>query len=107
MAFAPNSHRPPLGFPARRGEVYQRVLEGLLGEWEAVDKGIAPDRDLIQAQLRLLEELAYRFFPNEELSNAKIHDFLWDPRSGYVTELDSSHPLKRSMEQSCKRGLVA
>jgi hypothetical protein len=107
MAFSPNPHRPPLGFLARRVEVYARVLEGLLGEWEAIDKGQKPDRDLISAKIRLLEEMAHHFFPDEELSGERLHNFLWNEESGYLKKLDDVHPLKQMLRRDPDTDLIA
>jgi formylglycine-generating enzyme required for sulfatase activity len=94
MAFSPRSDRPPLSFPARRVEVYQRVLKGLLGEW-----GETPDGELIAAKLELLEEIAYHFFPDEELSRSGFHKFLWNKKSGYMRELDDLDPLRQRLRE--------
>jgi len=59
LAFSPNPSRLPLSFPLRRVEVYERMLEGLLGEWgqaKATGTDARPPRGLIPAKLRLLEE---------------------------------------------------
>jgi hypothetical protein len=56
--------------------VYERVLKGLLGEWEALDKGHKPDPLRIQTKLRLLETLACRCFPHEQLTPEMVDEFL-------------------------------
>lgn len=66
-----------------------------MGEWEALDKGEPPDADLIQAKLGLLEEMAHHFFPDEVLSNDRLHQFLWRPKRGYMRGLDDVDPLKQ------------
>ena len=60
LAFSPNPEQPPLTLPARRVEVYERVLQGLLGEWDKRDnKAPRQPEGLIKAKVLLLEELAY------------------------------------------------
>lgn len=60
MAFSPSPERQPLAFPARRVEIYERVLMGLLGKWKRVGKKKVLSAGLIKAKLRLLEERAPR-----------------------------------------------
>jgi HEAT repeats len=100
LAFSPQPDREPLRFPARRVEVYERVLAGLLGEWEALDKGEPPDADLIQAKLGLLEEMACHFFPDEVLGSDRVHQFLWRPKRGYMRRLDDVDPLKQWLRET-------
>ena len=114
MAFSPDSKRPPLSFPPRRVEVYQRVLDGLLGEWEAIKEGKPSPRGLINAKVRLLEAMARHFFPDEELSGDSLHDFLWDDEGGYMNRLRDTHPLHQMLarnattpeEELCKDGVL-
>ena len=91
--------------PATRGELYEAILRGLLGEWPTVDKDEQPDAELIEAELRFLEELAYHMFPGETLSLAAGVDFLWG-QTGYMAALDSSHPLRRLAGTDRGEGLL-
>jgi HEAT repeat protein len=110
LAFSPNSARPPLGFPARRVEVYERVLTGLLGEWEAIDKRQRPPKGLMAAKMRVLEEIAYHFFPDEALTEDRLNDFLWNENRGYMTKLLPGHPLHQLattlQEEICNDGIL-
>jgi len=95
MAFSPSPERQPLAFPARRVEIYERVLMGLLGKWKRVGKKKGVSVGLIKAKLRLLEEMAFRFFPEEILSEDNLHDFLWDEKHGYMTRVPEGHPFRQ------------
>lgn len=106
MAFSPDSKRPPLDLPARRVEIYDRVLRGILGEW-----GVRPVPEhcsgemvmaaetlrpyLIAAKLDLLASLAYHFFPHEELGSTAINDFLYHGEDAYMTRLAAEAPLRK------------
>lgn len=106
LAFSPNPTQPPLTFPVRRVEVYKRVLEGLLGEWaKRDDKAPRPPKGLIQAKVRLLEELAYHFFPDEELTEEGVHDFLWEGDTAYMAKLPATHPLLTQLETTPQEAL--
>jgi hypothetical protein len=100
MAFSPSPDHRPLSFPAPRVEVYERVLEGFLGEWEAMRKGERFPEELINAKVKLLEEVAYHFFPNEELTGEGPEDFLWHEKRGYMSKLDDVHPLKQVLREN-------
>ncbi|MEW6208824.1 MAG: HEAT repeat domain-containing protein [Acidobacteriota bacterium] len=95
MAFSPHTQSAPIPFPARRCDVYDRVLEGLLDEWEATGKGRNSDRRLIRAKVRLLEEVAYRFFPDEEIDGDEMVDFIED----YVEGLPDTARLKKAARE--------
>jgi hypothetical protein len=95
MAFSPHRESAPIPFPARRCDVYERVLEGLLYEWEATGKGRNPDQRLIRAKIRLLEEIAYRFFPDEEIDGDEMMDFI----ESYVEDLPDTDRLKRAARE--------
>jgi len=95
MAFYTHRGCKPLDVPVRRVEIYKRVLHGVLGEWEAIRNGKRPDVELINVKIELLEEIAYHFFPAERLDGERLTNFLRNGRTGYITKLDASHPLKR------------
>ncbi|MHA2230949.1 MAG: HEAT repeat domain-containing protein [Candidatus Hodarchaeales archaeon] len=118
MAFAPNRLRSPLRFPARRVEIYERVLKGLLGEWTPRRESTRPRKIgrqgklLIQAKLRLLKALAYHVFPDEELNQDRLHDFLLAPHTGYLHTLATQDPLRQFsdaddlVEALCEDGVL-
>ena len=47
--------------PARRGQVYTKVVEYMLGKWGIDNRRQSPDEARVSAKKQLLEELAYQF----------------------------------------------
>ncbi len=102
LAFSPSPNREPLSFPVCRVEVCDRVLAGLLGEWERtkVDQMEAsPSPGVIAGKRRLLEELAYHIFPDEELTAEAFYDFFWEGKDSYMGQLPANHPLQVHLRQ--------
>jgi hypothetical protein len=98
LVFSPN----PASLPVRRVELYERVLNGLLGEWAISAKRRLVDPDMIAAKLLLLEGIALHFFPGKELDGRTLNAFLWGDGEapGYMTRLDADHPLRKKQRES-------
>ena len=61
--------------------------------------------------MRLLEELAYHFFPDEELTEEAVDDFLWGGATAYMAKLPAAHPLLTQLgttpqEALCQDGVL-
>lgn len=104
-SFAPDRTSTPANLPSRRVDVYARVLRGLLGDWRSMDKQDAVVPDLVAAKIRILEDIAYHFFPNEIIATEQLNDLLWADKHGLMAQLDPLHPLKRRMHASGAEGL--
>ncbi|MGH8548203.1 MAG: NACHT domain-containing protein [Methylococcales bacterium] len=96
LAYVPDRHKAPLSFPLRRVDVYERVLDGLLGIWVRDDeaRGRTPASPaLVVAKRRLLSALARHFFPDELLSPEAIDEW-WLGDGAYLKKLDPDDPLR-------------
>jgi HEAT repeat protein len=99
IAYRPVPGQAPLALPLRRVELYERILEGLLGRWPHREAQAfeGPKReDLIAPKLWLLEAMAERFFPHQRLMEKDLHEFLWGDggkHTGYLNSLPQTHPL--------------
>ncbi len=108
LAFSTTGDVSPLSLPARRSDVYERVVRGLLGTWPSVDKGTtAGERSaLIEHRIDLCSALAAHVFPSEVVTRKALDDFLWkddgagNPRSGYLKRLPPTHPLMQRVEST-------
>lgn len=84
LAFDPSAPHP-VPLPARRTQVYQAVVDRLLGEAEARRKARGNLKKEAALQIQgILQSLAFHFFPDEVFSEAKVADFCEKrrPRSG-------------------------
>jgi HEAT repeat protein len=87
-----------LEFPARRVELYECVIRGLLGEWraEADRDPIEGGSDVIKEKLKLLEALAFEVFPAEEVTADKWSEFV----EAYMAQLSDTNALKLCIMKS-------
>lgn len=93
---------PYLHLPVRRCEAYQRVLEGLLGEWREEKNTCRPVNDeFIDDKIILLGEIASHFFPDEAIKRESLHDFLrWDMKNRYMNKLSNIDQIKQMIERN-------
>jgi len=96
-AFVPSRSVSSRPLPLRRADVYERILRGLVGEWKALDKNETVDEEGLESRITLLQSIAHRFFPHEELDTRELDEFLWDPKTGYVSNLVDVHPIRRML----------
>jgi DNA-binding winged helix-turn-helix (wHTH) protein/HEAT repeat protein len=106
LAYSPSPNRPSLGFPTRRVDLYRQVIDGLLGDWETIDKRQILNRELVTSKIRLLEHPSFYFFPDEELTADRLHEFLWDEKNGYIRTLDTQDPLRQMLMRSTNGSLI-
>ncbi|MDD5677000.1 MAG: HEAT repeat domain-containing protein [Kiritimatiellae bacterium] len=110
-----SSRRQSDRLPTQRCEVYEVIIKGMLGQWPALDKGQMSNSEVIECNLRLLEDIAFKYFPNETLASSELTDYFWNPTDGYMNRMDESHPVKamlRRLENPsivnylCKDGII-
>lgn len=94
--------------PARRCEIYAKTVEYLLGKWSVASESQSPE--YIQAKIRLLSELAYRFtcqgkdiFDPDELIY-QIGEYLKD--DSVKSELHNATPEELLAELSGDNGIL-
>jgi HEAT repeat protein len=104
-SFAPEIKASANGLPARRVEVFEKVLKGLLGEWRSMDKRDHITPEALASKTRILEDIAYHFFPNEAILVEELNEVLWDEGTGLMSKLDPSHPLKAQIKATDSSGL--
>jgi hypothetical protein len=96
--FVSNVTPATAALPMHRGEVYRLVLDGLLGEWNAVWKGaVMTDPEIVRQKTSLLSALAFHFFPVDALDAAKVERFA----RAYL-ETGKSNQSRRSREEAAK-----
>jgi predicted NACHT family NTPase len=75
LAFDPSAPNP-VALPARRAQVYQAVVDRLLGEAEARRKaGVKLKKEAAVQIQGTLQSLAFHYFPDEVFNEAKVAEF--------------------------------
>lgn len=94
--FAPGDDYQSLQLPARRVEIYERILRRLLTAWAIKHRRLTIASEMIDDLLILSASLAFHLFPIEVVDVRKMETFI----ANHIKSLQEYNPLHRLIKKS-------